>query len=318
VRRPARRTTGRSTPTHRLGFPAYTTAKCRQRARADAGGRHPRPQETALSSLATILPLAAEESESGFHAPSLADFFPPAVAFEGTPFELNRIMIVRLIAAAVAILVIVLAARRAKLVPGRFQVVIEMVLDFCRRQIAIETLGEKLGNKYAPIITTIFFTIFFFNITGVVPFLNIAGTSVIGLPLIFALWVFFLYIGAAVKKLGVGGFLKGALFPAGVPKGLYVLLTPVEFLQVFLLRPATLTIRLFANMMAGHLLLALCFAATSFFFFEAANGMKVLGVVTLAGGFAFFLLEIFVAALQAYVFAILTAVYLQMVLEPEH
>jgi len=103
-----------------------------------------------------------------------------------------------------------------------------------------------------------------------------------------------------------------------VPKALYILLTPVEFLQVFLLRPATLTIRLLANMIAGHMLLALCFSATSFFFFQAAAGMKVFGVVTLGAGFAFFLLEMFVAALQAYVFAILTAVYLQMVLEPDH
>lgn len=283
-----------------------------------SGGRHPRPQETALFSLATILPLAAEDSESGFHAPTLADFFPPAVAFEGTPFEINRIMIVRFIAAAVSVLLIVLAARRAKLVPGRFQVVIEMVLDFCRRQIAVETLGEKLGNKYAPIITTIFFTIFFFNITGVVPFLNVAGTSVIGLPLIFALWVFFLYIGAAVKKLGPGGFLKGALFPAGVPKGgLYILLTPVEFLQVFLLRPATLTIRLFANMMAGHLLLALCFSRRRSSSSRPRTDedprrrdphgwVRLLPARDLRG------------ALQAYVFAILTAVYLQMVLEPDH
>jgi len=272
--------------------------------------------ETALSSLATILPLAADDSS--FHAPSLADFFPPAVLFEGTPFEINRIMIVRFIATAALILMMWVVARRAKLVPGRGQVVIESVMNFASKSISEEILGEKLGKKYAPVITTILFSIFFLNITGVVPFLNVAGTSVIGLPLIFALWVFALYLIDAVRSLGVGGFLKGQLFPPGVPKFVYIVLTPVEFLQVFLLRPATLTIRLFANMMAGHLLLALCFSATSFLFFHAAGGLKPLGVVTLAGGFAFYLLEIFVAALQAYVFAILTAVYLQMALEPEH
>lgn len=238
--------------------------------------------------------------------------------FEGTPFEINRIMIVRFIGVAVVVLVFWLAARSAKLVPGRFQNTVEMGLDFVRSQIAVEILGEKLGRKYFPILATIFFSIFVFNITGVVPFLNIAGTSVVGLPLIFALWVFVLYIGGAVRKLGVGGFLKSSLFPPGVPKPLYVLLTPIEALQVFLLRPATLAIRLLANMMAGHLLLALCFSATSFFFFQAAGGMKVFGLVTLPAGFAFFGLEVFVALLQAYVFSILTAVYLQMTLEPEH
>lgn len=277
----------------------------------------PRPQETPLSSLATFLPLAAD-SGSGFVPPSLEDFFPPIVLWEGTPFAFNRIIMVRLIATVALLLVFVIGARTAKLVPGRFQVVLEMGLDFCRRSIAYETLGEKLGKKYVNIITTIFFSVFFLNITGVIPFLNIAGTSVIGLPLIFALWVFVLYIGASVKMHGVGGFLKISLFPPGVPKFLYILLTPVEFLQVFLLRPATLTIRLFANMMSGHLLLALCYSATSYLFFQASTGLKPLGVITFAGGTAFFFLEIFVAALQAYVFAILTAVYLQMVLEAEH
>ena len=276
--------------------------------------------ETALFSLATILPLAADSGDEsgGFHAPTTADFFPPAVLWEGTPFEFNRIMMVRLIAVAILLTIFILGARKARLVPGRFQNVLELGLDFTRRQIAYEILGEKLGKKYVPLITTIFFGVFFLNITGVIPFLNIAGSSVIGVPMVFALWVFVMYVSASVRALGPGGFLKGALFPAGVPKALYILLTPVEFLQVFLLRPATLTIRLLANMIAGHMLLALCFSATSFFFFQAAAGMKVFGVVTLGAGFAFFLLEMFVAALQAYVFAILTAVYLQMVLERDH
>lgn len=279
----------------------------------------PRPQETALNSLATILPLAVPaDGGSGYVPPSIHDFFPPAVLWEGTPFEFNRIILVRLIAMVALLALFVIGARRAKLVPGRLQNVLEMGLDFVRNSIVYETLGQKLGKKYVGIITTIFFAIFFFNITGVVPFLNIAGTSVIGMPLIFAAWVFVLYLGAAIKKLGLGTFLKTSLFPAGVPKAMYILLTPIEFLQVFFLRPATLTIRLLANMLAGHLLLALCYSATSYLFFHAASGLKPLGVLTFAGGFMFFGLEVFVAALQAYVFAILTAVYLQMVLEPEH
>lgn len=253
-----------------------------------------------------------------FHPPSLADFFPPAIWFEGTPFEINRIILVRLIAVVALLLIFIIGARRAKLVPGRFQSVLEMGLDFCRNSIAYEILGEKDGKKYVPIITTIFFAVFFFNITGVIPFLNIAGTSVIGLPIIFALWVYFMYLWQGVKKFGVGGYLKHSLFPPGVPWPIYILLTPVEALQVFILRPATLVIRLLANMMAGHLLLALCFAATSFLFFEASGAVKAFGAVTFVAGFAFFLLEVFVAALQAYVFSILTAVYLQMSISEEH
>lgn len=238
--------------------------------------------------------------------------------FGGTPFEINRIMIVRFVGALALLAIFVVGARRAKLVPGRFQGVLEFGLDFCRQQIVYTILGEKVGKRYVPLITTIFFGVFFLNVTSIVPFLNIAGTSVIGLPIVFALWVFFMYLAAGVNRFGVGGFLKHALFPPGVPKGLYILLTPVEFLQVFLIRPGTLIIRLFANMLAGHLLLALCFAATSYLFFDAQNGLKPFGVITLGGGFFFFLLEAFVAALQAYVFAILTAVYIQMSVVEEH
>ncbi|MCL2454016.1 MAG: F0F1 ATP synthase subunit A [Micrococcales bacterium] len=227
-------------------------------------------------------------------------------------------MLVRFVAIAVLFTVFIIVARRAKVVPGRGQAAVEAILSFVRKNIAHEVLGEKLGNKYFGILATIFLTIFALNITGVVPFLNIAGTSLIGMPLIFALWVLVLYVGASVKQFGVGGFLKIATVPPGVPKALYLLLTPVEFLQTFVLRPATLTIRLFANMLAGHMLLALCFGATSYLFFEASMGLKAFGVVTLAGGIFFFFLEMFIAALQAYVFAILTAIYLQMVLVPEH
>jgi F-type H+-transporting ATPase subunit a len=278
----------------------------------------PRPQEIPLFALVHSLPLIGAAEDGGFHPPSLEDFFPPAILFDGTPFEINRITLVRLFVVAVVFTIFILATRRAKVVPGRFQGAIEMVLDFVRNSIVYDVLGEKFGRRYVGVVTTIFISIFFMNITGVIPFLNIAGTSLVGMPLMFALWVYVLYLGAAVKEHGPGKFLKAALFPPGVPKAVYLLLTPIEFLQVFFLRPATLAIRLLANMMAGHLLLALTFVATSYLFFEADAGVKAFGLITLVGGTFMFGLEIFVAALQAYVFAMLTSVYLQMVLEPEH
>ncbi|MCL2850392.1 MAG: F0F1 ATP synthase subunit A [Micrococcales bacterium] len=257
--------------------------------------------------------------------PGVKDFFPPALVTLGGHTFIDRMFIVRFLAIAVLVTVFVIGARRATLVPGRFQAALEWILQFVRDNIAYEVLGKKLGDKYFGIIATIFLTIFSLNITGVIPFLNIAGSSRIALPLMFALWVFVLYVGASVKKFGVGGFLKVATMPPGVPWPLYGLLIPVELLQTFVLRPATLTIRLLANMMAGHLLLALCFFATHEFFFAWAYGSEswhayqpAMGVLTLAGGAFFFALEVFVAALQAYVFAILTAIYLQMVIDPEH
>ncbi|HEY0186400.1 MAG TPA: F0F1 ATP synthase subunit A [Cellulomonas sp.] len=277
----------------------------------------PSSEETALFSLATILPLAAE-GDSGFHKPSISEFFPDPILFEGTIFEINRLQIVRFVAVAVLLTLVVIAARRAKLVPTRGQNVMEFLLDFVRVNVAEDILGKEMGRRYVPLLTTMFFAILAFNITGVVPGLNIAGTSLIGLPVMLALWVYVTYLAAGVRAHGFGGFLRTSLFPAGVPWPMYILLTPVEILQVFILRPATLAIRLMANMVAGHLMLILCFAATQFLLFDASAGLKPFGVLTALGGAAIYLFEIFVAALQAYIFVVLAAVYINLSVEKEH
>lgn len=278
---------------------------------------HPRPGEYALTTVATNPLLAASGEGGGFHPPSIAEFFPAPFLFEGTPFEMNRIILVRLLVTAVLVVVFVVAARRATLVPGRGQNVAEMLLDFVRVNIAEETLGHN-ARRFLPMLTTIFFAVLAMNLTGVVPFLNIASTSLIGMPLVLAAWVYVMYLGVGIKKFGLGGYLKNNLLPPGLPPFLYVLVTPIEALQVFVFRPATLALRLTANMIAGHLILVLCFGATHFFLFEAAGAMKAFSAMSLAAGVAFTLFEILVAALQAYIFTLLAAVYLNMAVEEEH
>ncbi len=254
----------------------------------------------------------------GFHAPSINEFNPAPLLFDGTVFEFSRITMVRIIAAVVLILIFWLGTRNPKVIPGRGQGMVEMVVDFVRVQIVEQIMGQQRAKKYVAFLTTIFVTIALFNATGVIPFLNIAGTSLIGLPIIMALWVYVLYLAEGVRKHGLGGYLKANLFPPGVPVGIYVLLTPIEFLQVFILRPATLALRLAANMIAGHLLLVLTFSATQYFLFEATGWLKGMSAVSFAAGLAFTLFEIFVALLQAYVFTILSAVYINLSLEDAH
>ncbi|MEV7974332.1 F0F1 ATP synthase subunit A [Cellulomonas sp. NPDC089187] len=256
--------------------------------------------------------MSAAGDESGFHVPTIGEFFPDAILFEGTPFEFNRIMMVRVIATLVLCLLFMLAARRVRLVPGRGQNMAEMALDFVRVQIAEEILGKENARKHLTLLTVLFFTVLAMNITGVIPGLNIAGSSVIGLPLVLAIIAYVAFIVAGIRAHGVGGYLKESLFPAGVPWPVYIILTPIEFISTFVLRPATLTIRLLVNMVSGHLLLVLCFAATHYLFFEATAAFKAIGAVTLAAGLAFTLFEIFIAALQAYIFTLLTAVYIQL------
>ncbi|ARC57194.1 ATP synthase subunit a [Frondihabitans sp. 762G35] len=260
---------------------------------------------------------AASDSSGGFQGPSIDEFFPSVLLFAGTPFEITRITLARFFATILVILLFWLGTRSMKLVPGRFQSVIEMGLDFVRGNVADDILGKKDGRRFLPLLTTVFFMVLFMNLTGIVPGFNIAGTSVIGVPLILAIVAYVTFIYAGLKK-HPGTFLRNSLFPPGVPWFLYVIVFPIELVSTFVLRPITLTLRLLMNMVVGHLLLVLFFTATSFFFFESHNLFALFGIGTLAFGFVFTLFEIFVAILQAYVFSLLTAVYVQLALNDEH
>ncbi|AWB85905.1 F0F1 ATP synthase subunit A [Mycetocola zhujimingii] len=255
--------------------------------------------------------------DTSFHGPSILEFFPDVVLFEGTGFDINRIMLIRFLAVAVLVVVFWLGTRNMKVVPGKFQNLIEMALDFVRVNIAEDLLGKVDGKRFLPILTTIFFMVAAMNITGIIPFLNIAGTSVIGVPLVLALISYVTFIYAGVRK-SPGKFFKNALFPAGVPWPVYIIVTPIELISTFVIRPVTLTLRLLMNMVVGHLLLVLFFAATQFFVVTLSGWFIGLGAVTFAFGFAFTLFEILVAFLQAYVFTLLTAVYIQLAVAEEH
>ncbi|MFJ4997398.1 F0F1 ATP synthase subunit A [Microbacterium sp. NPDC088619] len=256
-------------------------------------------------------------SDGEFHGPSIDEFFPEILFNAFGVIPVHRIHLVQFLAVVVVVLLLVLGTRRMKIVPGRFQSVVEMGLDFVRSNIAHDLLGRKDGNRFLPILTTIFFMVLFMNITGIIPFLNIAGTSIAAVPLTLALVSYVTFIYAGIKKSPLG-FFKNALFPAGVPWPVYIIVTPIEFLSTFIIRPVTLMLRLLMNMVVGHMLLVLCFAATQFFFFTAGGGWAALGVGTLAFGGAFTLFEILVAVLQAYVFTVLTAVYIQLAVAEEH
>jgi F-type H+-transporting ATPase subunit a len=275
----------------------------------------PRSQERALH--ADTVTLAAGEGEE-FHAPTLAEFFPDAIFFEGTAFEMNRIVLVRLLSVLVLLVLFYLGLRKARRVPTRGQSVAELALDFVKVQIADSVLGQKLGAKYLPLLAAFFWGIFAMNITGIVPGLNIAGTSVFVVPLLFAIVAYVAFIYAGFKEVGAGRFFKNALFPSGVPWPVYIILTPVEIINIFIVRPLSLALRLTLNMMVGHLLLVLCFSATHFLFFSTDGFTSVLGVFTLAGGVVFTIFEFIVAILQAYVFTLLTAVYIQQSASDEH
>ncbi len=261
--------------------------------------------------------MSLAQGETGFHAPSLQEFTPPAVLFEGTFFELNRIRLIALFVTLLVSMFFVIAFRRPQLVPRGVQNMGEVAIDFVRFHIVDEIIGAE-GRRFLPYLVTLFFLILSLNVTGIMPPFNIPPTSVVALPLILAActWLVFNYTG--IKEQGLGSYLKHTLFPPGVPLPIYLLVTPIEFVSTFVLRPATLTIRLLANMMAGHLMLVLFFSGASYLLLEADVWIKAFGVISAAMGFAFTLFELLVAFLQAYIFTLLTAVYLAGALNPHH
>ncbi|WP_326998988.1 F0F1 ATP synthase subunit A [Curtobacterium sp. Leaf261] len=238
------------------------------------------------------------------------------MAFGGTPFEIDRLVIIRFIAVAVLLVFAFVGTRALKLIPNRGQAMIEYGFDVVRRN-AFDNLGEAEGRRHLPLLASIFFGVLFMNLTGLIPFLNLAGTSRIAMPMLLAIIAYVAFIVAGVRK-HPGAFFRNALFPKGVPWPLYIIVTPIEFVSTFVLRPVTLTLRLLMNMVVGHLLLVLFFSATWFFFTESHSILGVFGVGTLAFGIAFSFFEILVALLQAYVFMLLTAVYIQLALADEH
>ena len=266
----------------------------------------------------SLFPRAAANNDGGgFSGPTLEEFFPEGVFFVGTPFEMNRIMLIRVVAMVIILVVLWLGTRRMRVVPGRGQGFIEYVLNIPYQSIAVNQLGEKDGRRFAPLIMTIFVMVIVMNLFAVLPAANIAGTSVIGVPLLLSVVAYIAFVYAGIRAQG-WRFFKNSLIPHGVPWYLWVIVIPIEFVSTFVLRPVTLTLRLLMNMVAGHLLLVLLFSATSFFLLEADGALKLFSVGTFIFGIAFSGFEILVAILQAYIFALLTTVYIQLALADEH
>jgi F-type H+-transporting ATPase subunit a len=236
--------------------------------------------------------------------------------FKDSPFAVNKVVLIMWMAAILSYLLFYMAGRQGNLVPTGMQNVAESIVEFIRDGIVMQTMGPD-GLSWTPFLTSLFMFIFFCNITEIIPLIQFPANSRMAAPLFLALLVWVLFISVGIKSQGVGGYLKSSLFPPGVPKALYILVTPIELLSTFIVRPFSLAVRLFANMLAGHLLLV------TFAILAAATWSATPLIVVAVGG-AFPMLvfltgfEILVSVLQAYIFTILAAVYIGGAMHPEH
>jgi F-type H+-transporting ATPase subunit a len=212
--------------------------------------------------------------------------------------------------------VILAGARKRALVPGRFQSVMEVLLGAIRQKLVIDTMGPE-GLPYFPFIASLFFFIFFCNIVGVFPLghYGFTATSNVNVTGTLAIIVFLVVLVTGLKKKGAAGFLK-SFAPPGVPVFLLPLIFPVEIISFFA-KHFALAVRLFANMFAGHIVLFVFTTGAAVMFL---NGFfnTILSPFPFVGVVGMLMFEIFVATVQAFIFAILTSLYIGDSLHEHH
>ncbi len=262
----------------------------------------------------TLFAAEAGEGGGGLVFPSIGNLVEWAPYFgEGTIFEFNKIGLISMLAMLIPTVMFLLAKK--DMVPAGLQNIVESTVEFVEDQVVMSAIGAE-GKKYLPLLLTIFMFVFWGNIFEVIPTFQMPANARMANPVILALVAWATFIGVGIKAQGFGGFMKSSLFPPGVPKALYILVTPIEFLSTFLLRPFGLAVRLFANMLAGHILLV-TFGVLCIALWQASPLVIVLpfSFATLVGLTGF---EVMVSLIQAFVFSLLTAVYISLSLHPHH
>lgn len=236
--------------------------------------------------------------------------------FDGVGF--NKIALIAVLATTLSSLLFILATRKQTTeAPRGARNLAEVIVDFIEDGVIMQTMGKD-GLSWTPFLLTMFLFIYLCNVPGIIPFFQMPATARMAVPMFLALLVWVVFNATGIKHQGPIGYFKSVLFPPGVPKALYILVTPIELISTMLVRPFSLAVRLFANMLAGHILLV-TFALLSEALFQAKDKalipVGILPFIMLVFLTAF---EVLVAFLQAYIFAMLAAVYIGGAAHPEH
>ena len=238
------------------------------------------------------------------------------------PFDINKAVLYLVIAALLTTGTMIYVARRMQAKPNKVQTAVETLYTLMRDNITRGNMDDAMARKWFPFIGALFLFIWFSNLIGYIPlptntehpihvfgveipsFSIYAATANLSIPLALALVVFVVYTAEGIRAKGVGGYLK-ALVPAGVTGGMAVFVFVLEFLSN-LMRLVSLSVRLFANILAGHLIILFMSGGIA-----VLLGIEALGVITLPFGVALFAFEVgLVATLQAFILATLTAIYI--------
>jgi F-type H+-transporting ATPase subunit a len=260
----------------------------------------------------------------GFTPPGPVEFFLPD--FLGHKWNesgyvpiLTKASALLLLGAVVAFVFLWRTARRGEVVPSKTQYLGEQAYSFIRNGVAQDVIGGDF-LRWVPLLVSLFFFIVVNNLFGLVPLLSFPPFSRVSFAYGLAALVWIIYMAVGIIDKGFFGFLKFTTVPSGVPVWILPLLVPLEFLSNILVRPITLSLRLFANMFAGHLLIILFSTGGAYLLLHATGSpvLKPAGVLSFVMGVGVGFLEVIVATLQAYVFTLLTATYISGSLASEH
>ncbi len=250
----------------------------------------------------------------GFTPPGPSDFLlPPIVAGVTKP------MVLLVLAAVIVGGFFLVASRRPAMVPGRMQYAGEMAYGFVRNSIARDVIGSHDFMRFVPYLVTLFFFLLVNNLFGIVPFIQFPTFSQVSFVYPLAILTWLIYNGVGIQRKGFFGYLKHQTVTPGIAPAMLVLLIPLEFISNILVRPFTLALRLFANMFAGHLVLALFALGGEYLLFTSDVLLfKPVGVISMVLDIALYFLELLVIVLQAYIFTLLTANYISGALAEDH
>ncbi len=239
----------------------------------------------------------------------------------GGPLNFDKGVLYLLMAATITVGIVLWTSKRMELRPGRLQTVVEWIYDLAMRM-TNDNMDEEMARRWFPLIFTLFVFILVTNLIGYIPlpvnsgetfkvfgveipaFQIYAADTNLAIPLLLSLGVFIAYNVEGIKHHGFFGYIK-SLVPSGLSGGMLIFMYPLEILSNFL-RLISLTVRLWANLLAGHLLIEFMAGLLA-----VVIGLQILGWFTLPIGIAIYLFEaVLIAGLQAFIFAILTAIYL--------
>jgi F-type H+-transporting ATPase subunit a len=251
----------------------------------------------------------------GYEPPGVENFNLPNLF--GLPL-LDKYALQALVSVAVIMVFWLVMARKTALVPSKGQFLGESAYMFVRNGIARDTIGHDF-RRWVPLLIALFSFVLVNNLWGVFPLSLLPTAAHVGWAYGLAGLVWVIYNGIGIRKWGFFGYLRHATIPPGVPKAMWPIVIPLEFLSNIIVRPATLSLRLFANMLAGHLLVLVFVLGGEYLLLESHSVVnKVAGALSLVFSLAIFALELFVQSLQAYIFTMLTAQYISSATAEEH